>query len=163
MQGSDIRRMPCFDDNFPLLRLTESHFPSPGRDGEFSDGLPFPMLQMVDPHRGQVPFFVAPENIIGHNNNNRKARTMRSAMPTARSEPPTGRSDIPSSSRQSIELLQVHCSSSEHEDMSETDYRQVSDKLVSGFGRRLFGDGTCIFGYWSPKNWGPKNYLFLMN
>jgi len=129
-QGSEVRQMPHLDDSFPLLHLSENHFPSPGRDAEFSNRLPFPMLQMIDPHRRQVPFFVPSEDIVSRNNNNRDAR---SGMPTARSEPQTGRSDIPGSSRRSIELLQLGPSLSEADSVLENDFGQVLVRLMSVF------------------------------
>jgi len=130
-RGNEFHQMPLSDDNFPLLHLSENHFPPHSIANEFSSGLPFPMLRMIDPHRRQVPFFVPPEHIVGHNNNNRGSSTLKSDMPTARSEPQTGRSNIIGSFRRSMELLQLGPSLSEADDLLESNCRQTLDRLVS--------------------------------
>jgi len=124
-QGSGSRPKLPSEDSFPLLRLSDNHFPSPGHDTGFPNSLPFPMLQMIDSRHGPVPFFVPPEriNIVGHNNNNGKMLTARSGMPTARSEPQTARSDIPTSSQRSIELLRLEPALGDTGDVSESDTR----------------------------------------
>ena len=114
-----FRKMPPSEDNFPLLHLSEDNFPPRGHAAEYSDGLlPFPMLRMVDPHHRQVPFFVPPENIVGHNNNNRETSTARSELMSARfDEPQTGRSDV----QRSIKLLQLEPCMSRSDDVPEND------------------------------------------
>jgi len=118
-QSELSRQMPPSGDDFPLLRLSESRFPSVGHDAAFSNGLPFPMLQMVDPRSGPVPFFVPPEVILGHNNNNREVSTARSDMQTSRSEP----SGIPSNSQRTVKLLHLPPCLPEAENVLETDSR----------------------------------------
>jgi len=132
-QGNGSRPKLPSEDSFPLLHLSESHFPSHGHDTGFPHSLPFPMLQMIDPRHGPVPFFVPPEriNIVGHNNNNREMLTARSGMQTARSEPQTGQSDIPTSSQRSIELLRLEPALCDTGDTSESDTRQVLNRLKS--------------------------------
>jgi len=116
-------RMQFSENGFPLLHMSKNYFPS--RDTEFSNGVPFPMLQMIDPRNRRLPFFIPPEDIISHNNNNRETLTTRSGLPIARSEPQTGRSDIAASSQQSIDLLRLQSAVSEADSVAETDSRQV--------------------------------------
>jgi len=122
--AGEFRQMPPPREDFPLLHLSEDRFPSTDRDAPCSEGLPFPILRMVDPRHRPVPFFVSPENIISCNNNNnddRKARTVTSE----RSQCHTGQFDVPTSARHSIELLQLGPSLSEASDEFECDSRQV--------------------------------------
>jgi len=109
-----------FKDDFPLLHFSNNNFCSGTHDAAFSDGLPFPMLQLVDPRRGQVPFFVPPEEIVGRNNNSREMSV------AARSEPPTG--IPPVSSQRSVQLLKLQPCLPEASDVMETDSRQVLNR-----------------------------------
>jgi len=134
-QGNELRQMPAFEDNFPLLHITKDHFSTHDSNTELPDNLPFSMLQMMDPYRRQVPFFVPPENIVSCNNNNRETSTARSGMPSARSDPHTGRPDFLGSSQRSVELLRLMPSVSEVNDTSKSDSRQVMERryLISSF------------------------------
>ena len=126
--GEQFRQLQPTGDDFPLLHLSEEHFPSHGRDTEFTNGLlPFPMLQMVDPLYRPVPFFVPPESIVGRNNNNRETSTARSDQPTARSEPQTVQSNVAGSSQLSIRLLRLEPCPCKAEEAAEnhSDSRQV--------------------------------------
>jgi len=153
-QTDEVRQLPPSVDDLPLLRLSENRFPS---RAVFSNGLPFPMLQMADPRRKPVPFFVPPEHIVGQNNNNREMLTAkfdvqtgrmdipsarpdmqtgrldiqiaRSGVQTARSEPPTGQSGNGSISQQSVELLKLQPCLSEASDDLESDSRQVLETI----------------------------------
>jgi len=122
-QGVESHQMPPTGDDFPLLHLSENRFPSVDHDAASLNGLPFPMLRMVDLSRGPIPFFVPPENIVGHNNNNREVWTARSDEQSARSEPQTGQSGIPASSQQTVKLLHLPPCLSEAENVLEPDSR----------------------------------------
>jgi len=124
-QTDERRQMPSSGIDLPLLHLSENRFSSDGHDAPFSNGLPFPMLQMVDPRRNRVPFFVPPEEIVGRNNNNQEMSPARAGLQTARSEPQTGRSGVHGSSQQSVELLQLQPCLSEADSVLVTDSRQV--------------------------------------
>jgi len=122
--AGEFRQMPPPREDFPLLHLSEDRFPSTDCDAPCSEGLPFLMLRMVDPRHRPVPFFVSPENIIGCNNNNNDDRKARTAT-SERSLPHTGQPDVPTTARQSIELLRLGSSLSEASDVFECDSRQV--------------------------------------
>jgi len=122
-QGVELHQIPSFWDDFPLLHLSENRFPSVDHDAASLNGLPFPMLQMVDPRRGPVPFFIPPENIVGHNNNNREVWTARSDEQSARPEPQTRRSGIPVSSQRTVKLLHLPPCLPEAENVLKTDSR----------------------------------------
>jgi len=125
-QTNEQRERPSLTDDLPLLHLSENHFPPCVRDAPFLNGLPFPMLQLMDPRGGQVPFFVPPEEIVGRNNNNREmlVAARSGGMQAVRSEPQsTG-----VSSQRRVELLHLQPRASQANDVVETDSRQVLNR-----------------------------------